>query len=59
VKEDDGGILLVKRSVKELGDIRAYIDDVYAEYLRGKFNNKIADEELILLPMELLFVCSC
>ena len=60
VKEDDGGILLVKRCIKELGDIRAYIDDVYAEYLRGKFNNeKVADEELILLPMELLFVCQC
>ena len=60
LEEDDGGILLVKRCIKELGDIRAYIDDVYAEYLRGKFNNdRIADEELILLPMELLFVCQC
>lgn len=60
IEKDDDGILLVKRSIKELGDIRAYIDDVYAEYLRGRFNDdRIAGEELILLPMELLFVCQC
>lgn len=60
VKEDDGGILPVKRSIKNTGDIRAYIEDAYGEYLRGKFgfSTKVADE-LLRLPMGLLFVCQC